>query len=139
MFGVEKNKRMRKRWETIGGQLRDLLAFPRSMNDDRIPDTLKYDHYVLRFHFMMCLNLYIESVKGRTDPEEQGFILINVLAIALESDAQDIDTELTPLMANPDDAFSRGAEHANLAYEMLVRGDQSAFEEFNRNIRNKYR
>ena len=138
MFGFGKNKRMQRLWETIGAQLRNCLAFPRGVNDGRVPNSLKEDHYVIGFHFMLCLNFYVESVKGKTDPEEQGFVLINALAIALDSNGKDVGAILEPLMANPDESFTLGTEHANTAYEKVGQGDTSALEEFNRNIRGKY-
>jgi len=87
---------------------------------------------------MMCMNLYVQAVGGRTDPEEQGFVMMNALSYALERDADELTEALEPLMASPDDAFSLGAEHANTAYEKIAQGDHRAFEEFNENIRSKY-
>lgn len=138
MFGFGKHKKMQRRWEEIATQLRILLAFPRRMNGDRVPDALKADHYVLGFHFMVGLKLYGEAVKSKADPEEQGFVLINALSIALERDAHDLAEELEPLMKTPDEAFSLGADHGNAAYSRLRQRDERALEEFNRNIRGKY-
>ena len=108
------------------------------MNGGQVPDSLKDNHYVLGFHFMLCQNFYAESVKGKIDPEELGFVLLNGLGIALDSDATDINAILEPLAASPDESFTLGTMHANNAYEKLVQGDTSALEEFNRNIRGKY-
>jgi hypothetical protein len=108
------------------------------MNGDRVPDSLKNDHYVLGFHFMMCLKLYAETVRGKVDPEEQGFVLINALSMALERDARELAEQLEPLMSMPDEAFSVGADDGNAAYNRLGQGDANPFDEFNQNIRGKY-
>lgn len=129
---------MKKLWESVGLQLRDILAFPRYMNGGSVPDGLKTSNYVLGYHFMMCLNLYVGAVKGRTNPEEQGFVLANSLALALEMDAHDIGQRLERLMTNPDSDFTRGTEDANRAFEKLMGGNNTAFMEFNSNIRGSY-
>ena len=129
---------MRRLWEDIGARLRDILAFPRHMNDGQVPESLKKNHYVLGYHSGLCLNLYIESVRGRTETKEQGFVLMNALAIALEVDAQEVGQRLEPLMANPDGEFTRGFDHANSAYARIGTGDVTALKEFNDNIRERY-
>ena len=138
MFGFGKQRRMRRLWEEIGARLRDVLAFPRQMNDGQVPESLKKNNYVLGYHFGLCLNLYIESVRGRKETEEQGFVLANALAIALEVDAHEVGQRLEPLMANPDSEFTRGFNHANSAYAQIDTGDVTAFKEFNDNIRGRY-
>ena len=138
MFGFGKQKRMQGLWEDIAGKLHNVLPFPRYLNDGHVPESLKNNNYVLGYHFGLCLNLYTESVKGRTNLEEQGFVLMNALAIALEMDAQEVFQRLDPLMANPDADFKRGFEHANSAYDLIGEGDVTAFLEFNENIRGNY-
>ena len=137
MFG-SKTSRARKLGQRIGSQLRDILAFPRTMNGGNVPDTLRYDHYVLGYHFMMCLNLYIELKKGKTNTEEQGLVLANALPIALDREIKDLAPVLEGLMARPDDEFKLGTEHANAAYDKVSRGDTTAFQQFLGNVRGKY-
>jgi hypothetical protein len=137
MFG-SKTSRAQKLGQRIGSQLRDMLAFPRTMNGGKVPDTLRYDHYVLGYHFMMCLNLYIELKKGKTDPEEQGLVLANALPLALDREIRDLAPALEELMTTPDDEFKLGTEHANAAYDKVSRGDATAFQEFLGKIRVKY-
>ena len=115
-----------------------ILAFPRRINGGEVPDSLKNDHYVIGYHFMMCLNLYLSEVEGKTDAEEQGFVLAGSLAIALEMDASQIKEILPPLMADPDDEFTKGTEDANAAFAKVTDGDMDAFFEFNNQIQEKY-
>ncbi|MBI4684092.1 MAG: hypothetical protein HY755_02720 [Nitrospirae bacterium] len=130
---------MKKLWDSIGMQLRDILAFPRQMNGGNVPDALKTNNYVLGFHYMMCIHLYHFAVKGKTDdPEEGGFVLINSVAIALEMDAHDIVQKVDRFMSNPDKDFTRGIEDAKIAFEKLQEGDTNAMFEFNKNIRGTY-
>ena len=135
MFGFGKNKRIKELQESIGLQLRDILASTRVMNGGNIPDSLKANNYVLGFHYMMCVHLYYFAVKGKVDTEEQGFILVNSLVIALEIDAHDIAQRTERLMANPDNDFTRGMEDAKVAFEKMHRGDPSGIVTFNMNIR----
>jgi hypothetical protein len=138
MFGLGKQRRIQRLSENIAACLHNALAFPRRMNNGQVPESLRNDNYVLGYHFGLCLSLYIESVNGWTEPEEQGFVLMNALAIALDNDAHTVGQKLEPLMASPDSEFTRGFDHANSAYARVATGDVTAFMEFNENIRACY-
>ena len=138
MFGFGQKDRMKNLWEDIGTQLQNILAFPRQMNRGHVPESLKSNNYVIGYHFMMCMNLYIRAVKGKSNTEEQGFVLMNALAMALGMGATEVGNMLDPLMANPDSEFTKGTEDANVAFGMLLDGDSDAFLEFNNRIRGTY-
>ncbi|MEZ5588973.1 MAG: hypothetical protein R3E46_18050 [Sedimenticolaceae bacterium] len=129
---------MKKMWESIGSQLLDILAFPRHMNGGQVPTSLQNNNYVLGYHFMMCMNLYISAVQCKTNPEEQGFVLMSSLAIALGMEPTEIGKKLEPLMSNPDSEFTMGTEDANAAFALLLDGSSDAFLEFNNKIRGRY-
>ena len=139
MFGIGNKKRVEKLYWIIGEQLKDILAFPRWLNDVRVPDALKTNSYVIGYHAMMAVNLYIDAVKGKTDVEEQGFVLANSMAIALEVDAHDIAAKLESLETTKNMEFYRGHKDANVAYQKILRHDEAAFLEFNNNIRHLHR
>ena len=139
MFGIGKKKNIEKLQCVIGGRLRDVLAFPRWVNGGRVPNTLKTNSYVIGYHAMMAVNLYIDAVKGKTDVEEQGFVLANSLALALEMNAHDIAAKLENLEGAKDPDFHRGHKHANAAHQNIRNHDKTAFLEFNNNIRHLYR
>lgn len=138
MFGFGKTSRIKKLSESIGLQLRDILAFPRRLHGGNVPDALKANNYVLGFHYVMCLHLYFFAVKGKTDIEEQGFVLINSLTTALDMDAHDITQRVERCMGNSDKDFSRGMAEAKVAFEKLHKGDPSGIAEFSENIRYTY-
>ena len=50
MFGFGKQNRLRRLSEDIGAKLRNVLAFPRHMNDGKVPESLKKNNYVLGYH-----------------------------------------------------------------------------------------
>ena len=86
----------------------------------------------------MSLNLHIHFAGGRPDVEEQGFVMLNSIAIALELDAEEVFETLDPLMSNPTADFQRGVDHANTAFEKIAAGDVTAHKEFNDNMRGSY-
>lgn len=134
MFGFNKPSRMKKLWTEIGMQLSDFFAFHRQMNNGRVPPILKTNPYVLGYLLRMCIHLYYDAVKGKTDFEEQGVVLANSLAMALDIDAHDISQRIQTLIKNPDDNFNHGKEDAIRAIEKIRIGDTTAFEEFSINI-----
>lgn len=134
MFGFGKTSRMKKLWTEIGTHLSNFFAFHRQMNNGRVPSMLKEDSYVLGYLLRMCIHLYYDAVKGKADFEEQGIILANSLAVALDIDAHDISQRIQSLAKNPDDNFNRGKEDAIRAIEKIRIGDTTAFEEFSINI-----
>ena len=139
MFGIGKKKRIEKLYHSIGEELRHILAFPRFVNGGRVPDVLTTNSYVIGFHVMMAINLYIDAVKGKTDVEEQGFVMVNSVAIALEVDAHDIAAKLESLETTKNMEFYSGHKDANVAYQKILSHDETAFLEFNNNIRHLYR
>lgn len=134
MFGFGK-KKMEIVWNEIAIKLRNVTPFQRYANDGKFPDSLKNNNYVLGYHFMLALNLYIIEVRGKTSPEEQGFILANSLSITLEIDAHALAERLESLMANPDTEFIKGTDDANSAFEMLEQNNDLAFAKFLNTIR----
>ena len=134
MFGLGK-KKIDVIWKEIAVKLRNISTFQRYSNDGRFPEHLKNNHYVLGYHFMMALNLYIVEIKGKVNTEEQGFVLTNSLSLALEMDASTVGGILEPLMANPDIEFTKGTEDANEAFEMLEQNNELAFAKFNNAIK----
>lgn len=134
MFGFGKASRMKKLWTEIGTQLSNLFAFHRQMNNGRVPSILKTSSYVLGYLLRMCIHLYYDAVKGKTDFEEQGIVLANSLALALDVDAHDISQRIQILVKNPDHDFNRGKEDAVRAIEKITSGDTTAFYEFTSNI-----
>jgi hypothetical protein len=133
MFGFGKSSRMKKLWTGIGTQLSDFFSYYRR-DSDEIPAELKTNSYVLGYLLRMCLYLYYDAVKGKTDVEEQGFVLANSLAIALNDDARDMSQRIQILIKNPNHDFNRGKEDAISAIEKITKGDTTAFEEFMANI-----
>ncbi|MHA1570857.1 MAG: hypothetical protein ACTSWM_03470 [Alphaproteobacteria bacterium] len=138
MFGLGKKKHMHQFSVDAGTNLRNVLAFPRHVNDGQIPESLKNDNYVLGYHFGLALNLYLKFAKGQNEAAEQGFFLMNALAIALEVDAREVGNRLEPLMENPDSKFKLGFDHAQSAFTKMEIGDNTAFKEFNESIRGRY-
>jgi len=134
MFGFGKNKK-EKLWSDVAEKLREISAFQRYANDGKFPDTLKNSNYVLGYHFMMALQLYQAMVNGRTETEEQGFVLANSLSLALEADSEFINSKVMPLIQNPDHEFSEGVQDANEAVEMLGANNNLAFAKFNNRVR----
>jgi hypothetical protein len=135
MFGFGKRSRMKKLWENIGSQLSDLLAFYRKMNGGSVPEWLKTDKYVIGYHYMMSINLYVNAVNGRTEPEEQGFVVLNSISIALEIPAETIASIIESEVRNSYGSFHSGIRNAKDAIEKLNKGDSTAFLEFNSNLK----
>lgn len=134
MFGFGKASKIKKLSNSVGLQLRDLLAFHRHMNNGNIPSKLKENNYVLGFHYMMCIHLYYFAANGKTDDlEERGFILINAMAMALDVDAHDIAQLTEKLMKDEDKEFARGMDEAKVAFEKMHSGDKDAVVEFSLN------
>ncbi|OOY37350.1 hypothetical protein BOV90_10425 [Solemya velum gill symbiont] len=134
MFGFGK-KKIETIWNDVAIKLREITAFQRYANDGKFPNEFKDSNYVLGYHFMMALQLYIAMMNGKTNPEEQGFVLINSLSLALEVDSDIIINRVMPLIENPDAEFSEGAQDAMEAIEMLNANNDLAFAKFNNRVR----